>query len=176
MFAGSCIGVICLVVALEFLRRLGREYDKHLKRRFTYGRLPRQANQDDSSSETQPSASGKTGVNNVDRERFNTGPHERRRAFSPSVLQQAARAAIHMVQFGVAYFIMLLAMYYNGKSAVLRSTVSGNEMFFDSPCRVLHHLHHHWRLHRIFHLQLGPSNLQVRSRLRRARIPANIKN
>ncbi|KAL9003786.1 MAG: hypothetical protein Q9188_003366 [Gyalolechia gomerana] len=32
----------------------------------------------------------------------------------PTVLQQAIRALIHMLQFAVAYFIMLLAMYYNG--------------------------------------------------------------
>ena len=32
----------------------------------------------------------------------------------PTALLQLARAAIHMVQFGVAYFVMLLAMYYNG--------------------------------------------------------------
>lgn len=32
----------------------------------------------------------------------------------PTVLQQVIRALIHMLQFAVAYFIMLLAMYYNG--------------------------------------------------------------
>nr|ADD92830.1 Tctr2 protein [Trichoderma reesei] len=30
MFAGSCIGVILLVIALEFLRRLSKEYDRFL--------------------------------------------------------------------------------------------------------------------------------------------------
>lgn len=34
--------------------------------------------------------------------------------FRPSLLQQLIRATIHMVTFGVAYIIMLLAMYYNG--------------------------------------------------------------
>ena len=34
--------------------------------------------------------------------------------FRPTVLQQAVRATLHMTQFAVAYFIMLLAMYYNG--------------------------------------------------------------
>lgn len=29
-FAGSCIGVICLVVVLEALRRMQREYDRFL--------------------------------------------------------------------------------------------------------------------------------------------------
>ncbi|EEP79885.1 conserved hypothetical protein [Uncinocarpus reesii 1704] len=30
MFAGSCVGVVLLVMALEFLRRLGHEYDRYL--------------------------------------------------------------------------------------------------------------------------------------------------
>ena len=34
--------------------------------------------------------------------------------FQLTVLQQVARAALHMARFAVAYFIMLLAMYYNG--------------------------------------------------------------
>lgn len=33
MFAGSCIGVILLVLSLEFLRRLGKEYDRLLVRK-----------------------------------------------------------------------------------------------------------------------------------------------
>ena len=36
------------------------------------------------------------------------------RQFRPSIFQQIIRASLHMVQFGVAYFVMLLAMYYNG--------------------------------------------------------------
>ena len=32
----------------------------------------------------------------------------------PTLLQQMVRAVLHMLQFGVAYFVMLLAMYYNG--------------------------------------------------------------
>ncbi|OHE96238.1 ctr copper transporter [Colletotrichum orchidophilum] len=34
--------------------------------------------------------------------------------FRPNVLQQAVRALIRMCQFAVAYFVMLLVMYYNG--------------------------------------------------------------
>ncbi|KAF1848411.1 Tctr2 protein [Cucurbitaria berberidis CBS 394.84] len=34
--------------------------------------------------------------------------------FRPSVLQQTIRALLHMLQFAVAYFVMLLALYYNG--------------------------------------------------------------
>ena len=39
MFAGSCIGVICLVLSLEFLRRVAREYD--VERYFREARLTR---------------------------------------------------------------------------------------------------------------------------------------
>lgn len=34
--------------------------------------------------------------------------------YRPSPMEQLVRALLHMVQFAVAYFIMLLAMYYNG--------------------------------------------------------------
>jgi len=32
----------------------------------------------------------------------------------PNALQQMVRAVLHVLQFAVAYVIMLLAMYYNG--------------------------------------------------------------
>lgn len=34
--------------------------------------------------------------------------------YRPSPMEQVIRALLHMVQFAVAYFIMLLAMYFNG--------------------------------------------------------------
>lgn len=34
--------------------------------------------------------------------------------YRPSPMEQLVRALLHMLQFAVAYFIMLLAMYYNG--------------------------------------------------------------
>lgn len=34
MFAGSCIGVILLVMSLELLRRLGKEYDRYILRQY----------------------------------------------------------------------------------------------------------------------------------------------
>ena len=46
------------------------------------------------------------------------------RVARPTLLQQMIRATIHMLQFAVAYFIMLLAMYYNGKLA----------LFFSASC------------------------------------------
>ena len=96
-FAGSCIGVILLVIALEFLRRLGREYDALLHRKDSLAAM----------------SQGKT------------EELEARTALGPKVpsatmvQRQLVRAGIHMLQFAVAYFIMLLAMYYNGGSWTL---------------------------------------------------------
>ncbi|KAM0329427.1 hypothetical protein ACHAQA_004734 [Verticillium albo-atrum] len=114
MFAGSCIGVILLVLALEALRRAGKEYDRHLIRSHAASSLaaasavPAQASNDSASggknsgdpvAHTAPLGAGGVAI---------VAP------FRPSILQQAVRALLHMLQFAVAYFIMLLAMYYNG--------------------------------------------------------------
>lgn len=105
MFGGSCIGVILLVMALEMSRRAVKEYDRYLVRKHTMtgapastpaGSLP---NSGDASPKTNATACvTATGV----------------RPFRPNVLEQAVRALLHMIQFATAYFIMLLAMYYNG--------------------------------------------------------------
>lgn len=100
MFAGSCIGVILLVILLEFLRRAGKEYD----RRIVQQHLASHA----SAAPVASSASS----DNSKTPATNTAPTVQK--FRPSVLQQAIRALLHMLQFAVAYFVMLLAMYYNG--------------------------------------------------------------
>ena len=115
MFAGSCIGVILLVVLLEFLRRVGREYGKLI--------APRSKN----AARAHHDPAAKTGVSSsVERlsdsgsstERGNAGnlAGGRVKITRPTLVQQAIRATIHMAQFAVAYFVMLLAMYYNGES------------------------------------------------------------
>ncbi|KAL8347668.1 hypothetical protein RB601_002965 [Gaeumannomyces tritici] len=86
MFAGSCIGVILLVMSLEFLRRSVKEYDRFLLRQH---------------ASANPSKTGSGSPTPV-------------APFRPNFFQQAIRAFLHMVQFAVAYFVMLLAMYYNG--------------------------------------------------------------
>lgn len=85
MFAGSCIGVIILVISLEFLRHLGKEYDRFLLR---------QHEQHSANEEAGSSA-----------EAF--CPKSRSLAFTPSVIQQSIRAFLHMAQFAVAYIVML---------------------------------------------------------------------
>jgi solute carrier family 31 (copper transporter), member 1 len=131
MFAGSCIGVIFLVLFLEFLRRLGKEDDRF---------LARQGKQHSASQTLNPNASEEplngyfnaadpkhnhrdhTGIVTTSRAEYQSsssrnGRRVRSPVFRPSkpnTKQQLIRALLHMLQFGVAYFIMLLAMYYNG--------------------------------------------------------------
>ncbi|KAL5392837.1 hypothetical protein DPSP01_000534 [Paraphaeosphaeria sporulosa] len=103
MFAGSCIGVICLVLILEFLRRAGKEYDRYILAQHTRSLAEASPVPDSSSSD----AVNKNPASSTTR----TVPP---RSFRPTILQQAIRALLHMLQFAVAYFVMLLAMYYNG--------------------------------------------------------------
>ncbi|WYZ44490.1 hypothetical protein EsH8_VII_000926 [Colletotrichum jinshuiense] len=105
MFAGSCIGVILLVMLLELLRRAVKEYDRYLirthRQRYT--------------------SAGAASPNSASADDHTKGPSTSTAAvsatippFRPNVFQQAVRALIHVCQFAVAYFVMLLAMYYNG--------------------------------------------------------------
>ncbi|KAL4869286.1 hypothetical protein BDV12DRAFT_185339 [Aspergillus spectabilis] len=109
MFAGSCIGVICLVIALEFLRRVAREYDAFIVHRAQLrSQFISPAAQSPPSSSTgdalhKPTAAS-TGAEGV--------PIPAR--IRPTLLEQLIRALLHMLQFAVAYFVMLLAMYFNG--------------------------------------------------------------
>ncbi|PMD20347.1 Ctr copper transporter [Hyaloscypha hepaticicola] len=108
MFAGSCVGVILLVMSLEFLRRASREYDRYIVRQAQLKQQQQQStdhgpelHSDNGSVKTPALASTAPTSSNV-------------RGIRPNVFQQIIRALFHMLQFAVAYFIMLLAMYYNG--------------------------------------------------------------
>lgn len=200
MFAGSCIGVICLVLCLEALRRLGREYDAFILRRARQRRMylheiALAGNAEDLTTKKLPgkgafetgllSNTGKNGCHQaapesrpaideqdrilpspessnvntsggpqvtattvanradrslnssnkspcfsvfpksaaVDQQQWENGSpmSSRMLAFPsqdlrhrPSPVEQVVRALLHTFQFGVAYIIMLLAMYYNG--------------------------------------------------------------
>ena len=115
MFAGSCIGVICLVCALELLRRLGREYDRYIALQAPASKPSLNVkNSASSSSDTETAAPNSMESGNGSDKRLLFGFPQQRTLARPTLLQQTVRALIHMVQFGVAYFIMLLAMYYNG--------------------------------------------------------------
>jgi solute carrier family 31 (copper transporter), member 1 len=110
MFGGSCIGVICLVCSLEFLRRVGKEYDRYLVQQHQRQLYERTASEpsEEPLNDNNRSRNGKSVASTAVRRLGH------RSAFKPNVSQQLIRALLHVLQFGVAYFIMLLAMYYNG--------------------------------------------------------------
>lgn len=129
MFAGSCIGVICLVCALEFLRRLSREYDRYIALKGSKGiytptnpasRVFNMAagyspdKKATSVGTTERAVGGSTSKDDNDDDSGPLSGVRQPALFRPTVPQQVIRAVLHMLQFGVAYFIMLLAMYYNG--------------------------------------------------------------
>ncbi|KAI1787104.1 Ctr copper transporter family-domain-containing protein [Ganoderma leucocontextum] len=101
-FAGSCIGVIILVIALEGLRRLQREFDRYLHR----------ANGTSSPriyTEEQSDTASRKGLNPLASALGRRSPVDQLKLW-----QQLLRSGLFMVQFAVGYFVMLLAMYYNG--------------------------------------------------------------
>ncbi|KAJ5920896.1 hypothetical protein N7466_009222 [Penicillium verhagenii] len=161
-FAGSCIGIILLVMVLEALRRAGREYEACILRRarlrhlylsalpsdvpaprnvkgnpdsivkgtpipqnkiighsihsdndsitpFTGNSLPSK-----NSDEIHNNGGIRTGAESDNSEALNNICLSNFGPYRPSPVEQFVRALFHMMQFAVAYFIMLLAMYYNG--------------------------------------------------------------
>ncbi|CZS94633.1 related to copper transport protein [Rhynchosporium graminicola] len=115
MFAGCCVGVVVLVMFLELLRRLGKEYDRFILRQHTRHQTSilnsNSASSSNSAAGNSPPDAGKDVA-------VSCAPQSSRAGgmppFRPNILQQAIRATLHMAAFTVAYFVMLLAMYYNG--------------------------------------------------------------
>ncbi|KAK4499173.1 hypothetical protein PRZ48_009686 [Zasmidium cellare] len=107
-FAGSCIGVILLVMVLEALRRASREYEAFLirKRLTSSPSLSQVRTASDSGESNDKSVTALTQPAPC--------PAAVKRQFRPTLFEQLVRALLHMLQFAVAYFIMLLAMYFNG--------------------------------------------------------------
>lgn len=89
-----------LVVLMEFLRRVGKEYDSLILRQF---QRHVEAQSLLNSTENKSSCCSNNSI-----------PNQRVAVFRPSPLQQLTRALIHAVGFGVGYVVMLLAMYFNG--------------------------------------------------------------
>ncbi|KAL2199487.1 putative high affinity copper protein [Corynascus similis CBS 632.67] len=106
-FAATCLGVVFMVVVLEALRRLAREYDEHIQRDFA-ARVALIT----SSLSTPPRPSSPSSGGNDE----STGATQQPTVvtFRASPLQQLVRALLHTATFGLAYIVMLLAMYYNG--------------------------------------------------------------
>ncbi|KAK4649140.1 uncharacterized protein QC761_116400 [Podospora bellae-mahoneyi] len=107
-FAATCIGVILMVILLEALRRIGKEYDEHIQRDFA-ARVALISNGGLAPSSAAPSCPGAASSSSS-----NEAVAPQTVTFRASPLQQLIRSLIHTATFGLAYIIMLLAMYYNG--------------------------------------------------------------
>ena len=92
MFAGSCIGVILLVMLLELLRRSVKEYDRYLIRKHL-------------AAQTTAAASDRANILPKDSDVVTVTPVQA--GYRPKLLEQAVRALLHTCQFAVAYFVML---------------------------------------------------------------------
>ena len=115
-FAGSCIGVIFLVIALEGLRRFQREFDRYLHR---VNSAPASAPQ--LHAEDQSDTASRKGLNSLP-----SALGRRSRGDQLKLWQQVLRSALFMMQFAVGYFVMLLAMYYNGTS--VKKVIGGSTL------------------------------------------------
>ncbi|KAI1299456.1 ctr copper transporter [Xylaria venustula] len=98
MMAATCIGVFLLAIVLEFVRRVGKEYDLLIVRQFQQhvdAQAAMSKLEDDCRSER-------------------TRPVSQTVMFRATPVQQLIRSFIHAVAFGIAYILMLIAMAFNG--------------------------------------------------------------
>jgi len=89
-YVGTIIGVFLITIGVEFVRRLGREYD----RRIVLDSQDTSRISDDMTKLPSDNSVAKP--------------------FRPTLKQQAIRSFFHFVQFSASYILMLTAMYYNG--------------------------------------------------------------
>ncbi|KAI9790261.1 MAG: Copper Transporter integral membrane protein that functions in high affinity copper transport [Peltula sp. TS41687] len=123
-FAVSCIGVVLLVILLEGLRRTQRELDRYLLRRAAAASASASASsparqQSDDGGDTPPpgkAVGGETTPANyyTPADASLAPPRHRSSSSNLKLWQQMLRSVLYMFQFAVGYFVMLLAMYYNG--------------------------------------------------------------
>ncbi|KAE8453567.1 hypothetical protein EG329_010428 [Mollisiaceae sp. DMI_Dod_QoI] len=103
VFFLACLGSFLLVIALEFLRKFQREFDRHLR--------ARKVIKEDKEYVLPEEMEEKL----LDKSRDTNVPSRLRKERSMVVVfEQILRGLIHMVQFSVSYCIMLLFMYSNG--------------------------------------------------------------
>lgn len=109
-----------MVILLEGLRRLSKEYDALILRNHISKtrQSPSSTSVITNGGETEPSNNNSSNkekkISTSALLRRLSTPHATAASFRPSLLQQGVRALLHMLQFALAYFIMLLAMYFNG--------------------------------------------------------------
>ncbi|KAI0117836.1 ctr copper transporter [Nemania sp. FL0031] len=98
MMAATCIGVFLLAIMLEFVRRVGKEYDQYILRQFTQH------------------ANSRAAMSRLEDDCCSDGPQSGSQTvtFRATPIQQLIRSVIHAVAFGIAYILMLIAMGFNG--------------------------------------------------------------
>lgn len=113
-----------MVILLEGLRRLSKEYEAFILRDHISKAQSQSstsvmaedadaADPDTNNSPIKASAADKKILPSTLLRRLSI-PSVTPTSFCPSLFQQSMRAFLHLLQFALAYFIMLLAMYYNG--------------------------------------------------------------
>lgn len=114
VFAASHIGVALLVVGLEFVRRLGKEYDDYIFRQFH--RRAASLQYRPRMSYVAPKYDDGRASNGCgpDASCAHPLPEQRFITFRATPAQQIARGVIHAATSGLGYIVMLLAMYFNG--------------------------------------------------------------
>ncbi|RWA14897.1 hypothetical protein EKO27_g147 [Xylaria grammica] len=98
MMAATCIGVFLLAIVLEFVRRVGKEYDQLVLRQF------------------QQHVDAQAAMAKMEGDCCSEGtrPVNQTVIFRATAIQQLIRSFIHAVAFGIAYILMLIAMAFNG--------------------------------------------------------------
>ena len=143
MFAGFCIAIMCLVVFLEFLRRVQRELARSTRKTISENEISERHphHQLQSAQASEENALGKDvsvascEIGNADNNApippstplistslpltLNlTNKRRFRKPDSRTILQQLIRSAIYTCEFAIGYTIMLVAMYYNGYTLI----------------------------------------------------------
>ncbi|KAH8599081.1 Ctr copper transporter [Bisporella sp. PMI_857] len=106
-FVAACLGSLLLFIALEFVRRMQRTFDKHLRSRAGLYSLEKQYLAAD---EMEEELLHKFGI--ASDTKHETKGSGITRTIS---LEQLARGAIHTVQFALSYCITLLFTCSNGE-------------------------------------------------------------
>lgn len=117
-FAGSCIGVFFLVLALQWLHRFCRELDIAIAEKHRAVQQVRLSKS--TSSDEEIAAISKISRNSSANPYISTLGHSWLFTSSltsdiiPTFPEQLLRSVLYTVEWGVSYIIMLLFMYYNG--------------------------------------------------------------
>jgi copper transporter 1 len=106
VFFLACLGSFLLVISLEFLRRLQREFDRYLRARQSFLGEKEYVLPEEMEEKLLDKEVEENGVRT-----------KRKQGIGAIVSEQILRGLIHVMQFSISYCIMLLFMYNNGMSS-----------------------------------------------------------